>query len=400
MAVPRSPEDFFGSYVPARLAGLADGLRGKSSPGSIVFRMGEDRTWCIRLHDGAFEFTTSDASDASDGSDASVWERSLSGKIATLTREIEGQIRFSGQRAFVVEPDHEYPALFDSPARTHAMVLQALLAAGPDHPLAEPLARGLLAERQGGRWRSTQETSFALLALDAYRSQREAQSPRFDATVRLGRRAVATARHRGRRASADQTTVPMSKLPLGGGTLAFEKQGRGTLYYEALLRYTRRTLPHQSLDRGLSIQHTLHRQGKDGYSQAVLAGHAPGESSFAGGDTILGDVVVFTPTRRNYVVIDVPLPAGLEAIDRSLAIHAGPAPIPNAGDDDSPWHHQEIRDDRVVFFVNELPPGTHRFRYLARATTRGRFVLPPARAEEMYAPEIFGRTGVQTVVVR
>ena len=41
----------------------------------------------------------------------------------------------------------------------------------------------------------------------------------------------------------------------------------------------------------------------------------------------------------------------------------------------------------------------YRFRYLARATSPGSFVVPPSRAEEMYAPEVFGRTSASAVNV-
>jgi uncharacterized protein YfaS (alpha-2-macroglobulin family) len=34
-----------------------------------------------------------------------------------------------------------------------------------------------------------------------------------------------------------------------------------------------------------------------------------------------------------------------------------------------------------------------------RATTPGRFVAPPPKAEEMYSPEVFGRGASELVVV-
>ncbi|MFC2055179.1 hypothetical protein ACFLV7_12935 [Chloroflexota bacterium] len=36
---------------------------------------------------------------------------------------------------------------------------------------------------------------------------------------------------------------------------------------------------------------------------------------------------------------------------------------------------------------------------MARATTPGNFVVPPAKAEEMYSPEVFGRSGSDWVIV-
>ena len=60
---------------------------------------------------------------------------------------------------------------------------------------------------------------------------------------------------------------------------------------------------------------------------------------------------------------------------------------------------REIRDDRVLFFVDHLSAGMFRYRYLARATTLGAFVVPPTKVEEMYTPEVFGRTGADLIRV-
>jgi len=54
----------------------------------------------------------------------------------------------------------------------------------------------------------------------------------------------------------------------------------------------------------------------------------------------------------------------------------------------------------VLFFVEHLAAGMYHYRYLARATTFGSFVVPPTRAEEMYTPEVFGRSGAITVEVK
>ncbi|MFT5269224.1 MAG: hypothetical protein ACI88C_002668, partial [Acidimicrobiales bacterium] len=37
--------------------------------------------------------------------------------------------------------------------------------------------------------------------------------------------------------------------------------------------------------------------------------------------------------------------------------------------------------------------------YVARATTPGTFVTPPTRAEQIYEPEVFGRSASTTVTV-
>jgi hypothetical protein len=44
-----------------------------------------------------------------------------------------------------------------------------------------------------------------------------------------------------------------------------------------------------------------------------------------------------------------------------------------------------------------MSAGMFHYRYLARATSLGTFVLPPTKAEEMYTPEVFGRTGSDVI---
>jgi uncharacterized protein YfaS (alpha-2-macroglobulin family) len=60
----------------------------------------------------------------------------------------------------------------------------------------------------------------------------------------------------------------------------------------------------------------------------------------------------------------------------------------------------ERHDDRVLLFATRLAEGEHVFSYVARATTAGTFRTAPAHAEEMYEPEVFGRTATDVVTVR
>jgi uncharacterized protein YfaS (alpha-2-macroglobulin family) len=41
----------------------------------------------------------------------------------------------------------------------------------------------------------------------------------------------------------------------------------------------------------------------------------------------------------------------------------------------------------------------YEYTYIARATTPGNYVIPPAKAEEMYSTEGFGRSGSVVVIV-
>jgi len=65
----------------------------------------------------------------------------------------------------------------------------------------------------------------------------------------------------------------------------------------------------------------------------------------------------------------------------------------------SPFIWSEKRDDRAIYFADVLPPGVHVQSFVARATTPGKFLLKPAKAEEMYTPEVFGRSEGGTITV-
>jgi uncharacterized protein YfaS (alpha-2-macroglobulin family) len=63
------------------------------------------------------------------------------------------------------------------------------------------------------------------------------------------------------------------------------------------------------------------------------------------------------------------------------------------------WDHENKRDNQTEVFANQLSGGVHEYSYVVRATTPGTFVVPPTKAEEMYAPETFGRTQTEAVIV-
>lgn len=52
----------------------------------------------------------------------------------------------------------------------------------------------------------------------------------------------------------------------------------------------------------------------------------------------------------------------------------------------------DLMDDRLFLFVNNLSPGVYEYNYFLRALIPGRYENPPAKASELYFPEVFGRT--------
>ena len=99
------------------------------------------------------------------------------------------------------------------------------------------------------------------------------------------------------------------------------------------------------------------------------------------------------------MIIDDPLPAGLEAVDQSLEINPD-ITAPERYDFDSLWEggwgwwyfdHIELRDESVVISADFLPAGTYVYTYLVRASTPGIYYVIPPTAREFYFPEVYGR---------
>ena len=113
---------------------------------------------------------------------------------------------------------------------------------------------------------------------------------------------------------------------------------------------------------------------------------------------------------RRFVAVTDPLPAGFEPVESWFATSA--AALAQAqeeaaqpGDWTAWWQrggfdHVERWDNRVQLFATRLSEGRHVFSYIARATTAGSFRTAPAHAEEMYVPEVFGRTATIVIEVK
>ena len=315
--------------------------------------------------------------------------------IGDLADELGNSLRIDGTTAHAEENlGWGYQVMMHSNDRTTAMVLLALLNARPKHVMIGRLVRWFLQGRRQARFRNTQEAAWAVMAMWDYARILEKAVPDFEAGIWLGKKRILKAIFKGRSVKPQLRKLEMRDILRIAGSAArsllIAKRGKGTLYYVARLRYARLRLPAKPRDRGFRVRKTVEVLSRAGLP---LKKQRPPRL----GDTVLVTLKVKTTIARRYVVVDDPLPAGLEAIDSSLAT-ASRSVGASLWRLRSTWYdHREIRDDRVVFFRDLVQPSTLTFRYLARVSTPGRFVSPPTKAEEMYNPETFGHNATRTV---
>ena len=329
-------------------------------------------------------------------------------RLAEVERRIRNAIRAESASSHVEElDDAELQWFWSSNVRSTAIVMAGLIERGTAGDLAPRMARYLLDVREDGRWNDTQENAMALAALVAYYRAFESTAPDFSATVALGARQIAAAEFRGRSTTAASTLVPLADV-LAGATaaareLVFAKIGAGTLFYGARLRYQIDPGAVEAAENGIRIERR--------FEPFVETGSGAPSTSFAAGDLVRVVLTITTPAERRFVAVTDPLPAGFEAVDgwfrttardlaRQSSVEGGEGEDWFARMRRGGFDHVEKFDDRVQLFATRLGDGRHEFSYLVRATTAGTFLAAPAWAEQMYEPEVNGRTSPARVTVR
>ena len=333
---------------------------------------------------------------------APVWNRvHMEGRRATLPDSLGGDFYFASRM------------------RPMARLLTATLAVDPQNALIGPLAETLV--QRGARgpdyyW-NTQDYAYAVSALAMLDRVQRANGARTLRVMSNGR----TLLERGAAAATvapRDSTIPLTGLLVTGanGSSALRvsldaSKGDAPVYYYLTVTEVPLKAPVTTEDRGMIVERWYERPS-DGTPV----------TSVAEGDLVRVRLKLTAPSMRYFVVLDDALPAGLEAIDLSLRTSAslpGPGANRESNDDEelngengwygswdsgwwSPFDHRELRDDRVVYAATTLFPGTYTATYLARATTPGTFIKPPAHAEEMYNPSVNGRSdgGVFVVTAR
>jgi len=254
----------------------------------------------------------------------------------------------------------------------------------------------LLADRTQGRWSSTQENVFVLLALDRYFKTYEKVTPDFVARVWLGNTYAGEQSFKGRSVDRQRVNVPMRFLAESDSSqdLVISKGGEGRLYYRLAMSYAPLSSDLKSADYGFAVERAY-----EAIDDPSDVRYEAGTWRIKAGARVRVRVTMAAPTRRYHVALVDSLPAGFETLNPELAT-TEEVPEDKKDTQGSGWwlrrrvwfDHQNLRTERSEAFTTLLWAGVYNYSYVARATTPGLFLVPPAKAEEMYHPETFGRS--------
>jgi uncharacterized protein YfaS (alpha-2-macroglobulin family) len=271
--------------------------------------------------------------------------------------------------------------------RSTAGVLDALVRLRPDHPLVTSTVRWLMAARlNDGNWASTHDVAMSLLALTDYLSASGELQGSFEWQVGLngptrmhGKVDDATSR-----LSSRQFTLPVPELSVGLNHVDLLRSvGSGRLYYSLQLKTFSQAEDMPFSSNGFTV------------AREYLSpdGGPLGEVHI--GDLVQVKLTLLAPGALHDVVIEDPLPAGLEPLDTRLkttstavadAVRSARAP------GWQPWTHVDVRSDRLAVFATYLNRGAYQYVYLARATLPGEFRVLPTNGHEQYFPDVQARS--------
>lgn len=312
------------------------------------------------------------------------------GQVQTLLDNLYGAAQLSATGASWHEPGETDWWTLNTDTRTTSMVLAAFVRLDPDEPLLPQVVRWLMSAREAGRWATTQENAWAIIALTDWMATSGELEGNYEWTVSLNGETLdqgafgpdtLTTKVQLRTAVADLLRDEANAL------LINRSNDSGQLYYTTHLRYYLDALAIDARDRGIVVDRRFELGDQRVQSAQV-------------GDVISVTVTVIAPRNLYQALVEVPIPAGTEPIDPRLATTSiqydqfGQLIPADAGKPDWFWlpTYVDVRDEKVALVASYLPAGTYEYTFQVQATVPGEYRVLPVHAEMLYFPEVWGRS--------
>ncbi|WP_212005434.1 alpha-2-macroglobulin family protein [Chitinophaga sp. HK235] len=218
----------------------------------------------------------------------------------------------------------------------------------------ESIREWLIERRSPGYWRNTYESASILETIlpDLLKSGQP-----LTATLTLNSRTI--------------TSFPYDTVVKPARALQVSKQGNMNIYFSSWQEHWN-PAP-EKVSRQFEV------------SSSLLSNGVPQTRLTAGTGVILS-VEVNATADADYVMIEIPIPAGCSYASKSQS-----------------WLHDEVHREhfknKVSIFCNRLSKGKHTFKVDLMPRYNGTYHLNPAKASMMYFPVFFGRTGMKQVII-
>jgi len=333
--------------------------------------------------------------------------------ITTTMDSILGHASQSGGKFLFNEPwDDSYKYILATPLRSNCSILSSLLLAQTKSEVGNSIAdipfklTRAITQSRGNRdhWENTQENVFCLNALIDYANMYEPENPDMQVSVTFDQQVIGKTSFK---TKSDPSVTLSRKItdddPGKSANIEITKKGSGRLYYSARISYDLQEDNAARINSGIEIrrEYSVEREG------AFIILKSP--MGIRRGEIVRVDLFLSVPTARHFVVVNDPVPGGLEPVNADLAtssiVDANKGGFKAA--EGSWWYtfsnwsyygryfwsfyHKELRHDSARFYADYLPAGNYQLSYTAQAIAEGKFTVMPVHAEEMYDPDVYGK---------
>ncbi len=303
------------------------------------------------------------------------------------------------QTAWLELPQGGWWYWWDDAIETQAAFLRLLVTAEPKGETAARLAKYLLNNRRNGTyWNSTKDTAAVIESLAEFMKASGESEPKQTVELLVD--------------GKSQTKVEITKenlftfngsfvleadaLTTGEHTIELRKLGESPLYANAYLTVFSQEdmIPAAGLE--VKARRKFYKLIEEKPDQQVAGSRGEvvtqrglkyrreeiaTDAQIKSGDLIEVELSIESKNDYEYVLIEDRKPAGFETVEvQSGWSYEGLA------------SYKEFRDEKVAFFAERLPRGTHNLRYRVKAEIPGRFSALPTKVEAMYAPELKGNS--------
>ena len=314
-----------------------------------------------------------------------------------------------------------------------AFALRAMLAIDPKNKLVEPVMNWLVKNRRGANWSNTRDTAIVVLAMNGYLKTSGELKGGMEYELQVNGKTVTTQKVKDVLRAPSLFEIDPKWIVDGANTIRLiRKSGEGPLYFAANAVFFSLEEPIAAAGSEIFVRRQYFKLvGRP----TLLKGYVYEKVPLNDGETVTSGerietlLTIEAKNHYEYLVFEDLKPAGLEAVQiksgealyaqelkqsavkrklrkslspvlpgatpvkksrmKSLIV---PSPVPDAPDSDytgrSRWVYQELRDRKVVLFIDKLPQGVWEIRYTLRAEVPGRFHALPVLGHAMYIPEI------------
>ncbi|MCB9437816.1 MAG: Ig-like domain-containing protein [Anaerolineales bacterium] len=279
--------------------------------------------------------------------------------------------------------------------RTTALITMAMTQHDYTNALIPSAIRWMMVARKADAWETTQETAWAVMTLTEWMVASQELEADYEFNVRLNGDLLAIEDNTATTDNVKESEVlriAINELLMDQANrlTMIKGEGTGNLYYTAHVTSFQYVPDVEPVSRGIIISRQYHMAGDPDKTPITQANV---------GDEIVVTLTIIAPRNLHYVVIEDPIPAGTEAINRNLLTTSQIGQRPTLNRDDPfgrgwGWwwfSRTEMRDEKLVMYSTYLPRGTYTYVYSIRASFEGEYNVIPTTGQEFYFPEVYGR---------